>query len=105
METKQTIKVGDVIEYSWGYDQTNVQFFKAVKTTPKTVWLVELKSKTTESKPQSMTGHVMPEGNMEEGAEVFSKRIQHYENRISLRFEHGVGNKWDGNPQACSWYA
>jgi hypothetical protein len=34
---KHDLKVGDVLKASWGYDQTNVDFFEVVSTTEKTV--------------------------------------------------------------------
>lgn len=34
------VQVGDVFAYSWGYDQTNVDFVKVVKVTPKSVRIV-----------------------------------------------------------------
>lgn len=38
---KQAVKVGDIFYTSWGYDQTNVEFFKVVRCTEKTVWVQE----------------------------------------------------------------
>ena len=32
-------KVGDAISYSWGYEQTNVDFFEVVRVSAKSVWL------------------------------------------------------------------
>lgn len=41
-------KVGDILYSSWGYDQTNVEFFKVVKVSEFSVWIQELKAKVTE---------------------------------------------------------
>jgi hypothetical protein len=30
----RTVKVGDIFRSSWGYDQTNVNFYEVVKVTP-----------------------------------------------------------------------
>lgn len=38
---KQAVKVGDIFFTSWGYDQTNVEFYKVVRCTDKTVWVQE----------------------------------------------------------------
>ena len=35
------VAVGDVFYTSWGYDQTNVEFFKVVRSTDKTIWVQE----------------------------------------------------------------
>jgi hypothetical protein len=37
-----TLKVGDVLYSSWGYDQTNVEFYQITATTPKTVTFREI---------------------------------------------------------------
>lgn len=34
-----TLKVGDIVNTSWGYDQTNVDFFVVTRATSKTVWV------------------------------------------------------------------
>jgi hypothetical protein len=34
-------KVGDIFYTSWGYDQTNVEFFKVVRVSPSSVWVQE----------------------------------------------------------------
>jgi hypothetical protein len=31
--------VGDIVDESWGYDQTNIDFYRIVKRTAKTIWL------------------------------------------------------------------
>ena len=36
-------KVGDILYMSWGYEQTNLDFFKVVAVTEKSVRLVEVK--------------------------------------------------------------
>ena len=40
----QTVpKVGDILVSAWGYDQTNIDFYKVVKATEKSVWLQPIK--------------------------------------------------------------
>jgi hypothetical protein len=36
---KQEVKVGDIFYTSWGYDQTNVEFYKVVRATKSSVWV------------------------------------------------------------------
>ena len=38
-QTIEEIKVGDVWYSSWGYDQTNVDFYKVIKKSNKMIWL------------------------------------------------------------------
>lgn len=37
--TSHSLIVGDVLEPSWGYEQTNVDFYQVTRATPKTVLL------------------------------------------------------------------
>jgi hypothetical protein len=43
-----TPKVGDILYSSWGYDQTNIEFFKVVKVSEFSVWIQEVGSKIVE---------------------------------------------------------
>lgn len=36
------LEIGDVLYASWGYDQTNIQYYEVVKVTPKTVSVLEI---------------------------------------------------------------
>lgn len=40
-KTKVEVKVGDIFYTSWGYDQTNVEFFKVVRVSKSSVWVQE----------------------------------------------------------------
>ena len=46
MNEERTVQVGDFFEESWGYDQTNVDFYQVVRIseTGKTVWLRHVQS-------------------------------------------------------------
>jgi hypothetical protein len=41
-------KVGDILYSSWGYDQTNIEYFKVVKVSEFSVWIQEVRSKIVE---------------------------------------------------------
>ena len=41
-------KVGDILYSSWGYDQTNIEFFKVVKVSEFSVWIQEIGKKVVE---------------------------------------------------------
>lgn len=41
-------KVGDILISSWGYDQTNIDYYKVVRTTDKSVWIQQVRSKALE---------------------------------------------------------
>ena len=41
-------KVGDILYSSWGYDQTNIEFFKVVKVSKFSVWIQEIGKEVVE---------------------------------------------------------
>jgi len=43
-----TPKVGDILYSSWGYDQTNIDFYKVVKVSEFSVWIQQLGKKVVE---------------------------------------------------------
>ena len=47
-KVKVTPKIGDILYSSWGYDQTNIEFFKVVKVSEFSVWIQEVGSKIVE---------------------------------------------------------
>lgn len=43
--TPEPVKVGDLFSMSWGYDQTNVNYFQVTRLTPKGVYVREIGAK------------------------------------------------------------
>ena len=54
------LKTGDHLSYSWGYDQTNIDYFIVTRTTAKSVWIVPVDSMVVESEVSFMTNVVRP---------------------------------------------
>ena len=48
MLNKERLAVGEILSSSWGYEQTNWDFYQIVKVSNKSIWLREIES---ESKP------------------------------------------------------
>lgn len=55
------IEVGDIFSSSWGYDQTNVDFFEVVRKTAKMIELREIGGRITETNPGGMSGQARPD--------------------------------------------
>ena len=69
------IKIGDVFGTSWGWDQTNREFYEVVDIpSPKTVLLSELETRLEVDGNQAMTGRVYPQKGKYTG-EKFQKRL------------------------------
>lgn len=58
--TANRFKVNDVLAYTWGYEQTNCDFFQVVKVTPKTITVREIAGRETFDGPTAMTGRAKP---------------------------------------------
>lgn len=91
-----TLKVNDILSASWGYDQTNVDFFKVVSTTKNSVRVVEIGQNLVE-----MTGD-MTETVTADPDNVLSTpklyRVDARYNSICIK-NFIVASPWDGKPK------
>lgn len=98
-----SLQVGQIVYTTWGYEQTNVDFYEVVGLKgEKTVLLRELKAEIVEHSKHAMAGMSAPSPGQFCG-EVFSARAAS-ENALKIdgrKYAH----LWDGRPVSCSWYA
>lgn len=89
-----------VLYKSWGYDQTNVDFYLVVEETPKSVKVVELCQARIEE--GFMSGRCVPI------PEVFTRtparRVMKRKNEDGSTRYKGL-SEWDGTPKYFSTYA
>lgn len=97
-------QVGSIIYDSWGYEQTNIDFYQVKKVTAKSIVVQRIGSSQVED---SMYSHGMacevvavPDSFLE-GHEEIVLRVNH---RGGLNSKHGSFSKWDGTPKYKSWY-
>ncbi len=59
----ERVKLGDLFKSSWGYDQTNVEFFKVVEISPsgKTCKVIEINMKSVKGSAGFMSDSVTPD--------------------------------------------
>jgi len=104
-----TPKVGDILVSSWGYDQTNVDFYKVTKLSPsgKSVTVVRIKSAITEKGSMSGTSvPAVPHEVSDYKGEPMTKRVNLTENGYNVTLTNYSGAYlWDGKPRYTSWYA
>jgi hypothetical protein len=105
-----TFKVGDIIYNSWGYDQTNIDWYRIVKTSRNFVWIQPIAAHITEtafmsgtSSPHVDTTSPTPEKWGYVDAKGAVEKHKASGERVTMKF--GSGTKWDGKPKGCSWYA
>jgi hypothetical protein len=100
-------KVGDIVLNTWGYEQTNVDFYEVVKVGNKTIDIKEIGAATVEG---SMYSHGMA---CELTPEPRKFLVNGKSYRLKVKAGGGLSNpesyyymhKWNGRPQYCSWYA
>jgi hypothetical protein len=122
--TTDQYQPGAILESSWGYDQTNIDFFKIVKRTNDTIFLLPLHSRNVES--GDMCGRSVPGEPYKEGEYVscvgtwngkpIRRRLARYKESINnpphlvgkvfgCSIKHGWCNLWDGSPSHFTSYA
>lgn len=83
---KNPYKVGDILYSSWGYDQTNVDFYQVTRTTAKGVYLIQIGQKEVEGTYQGDSCKVIPDPSRKgRDPEEFFRRVSTYGNhRVSI---------------------
>lgn len=101
-----TYKIGDIFYNSWGYDQTNIDFFEVVKISAKKVWIREIKGKLTQYTGNGMAGFTIARPGEYASEKVYIASIGFY--GLTAKLDHSRTqylSKWDGKELYCSWYA
>ncbi len=106
-------KVGDILSTSWGYDQTNVEFFKIVRVLDKSVEVRAIGAKSVEGSEGFMSCRLLPDPSVEltdawECKHNGIKRVTRYGDSVSVRIhDHSSGQLVSENSSGkyCSWYA
>ena len=98
------VKVGDIFYNSWGYDQTNIDWYQVVQVSPsgKTCKIRPIAGKVKET--GFMSGQTTPQKNKFTGP-AKQKKIRVHGGEVNLPMEHGWCPMWDGKPKQSSWYA
>ena len=99
-------KIGDIVYNSWGYEQTNIDFFKVVKVGPRTIEVREIDQKTEPGSEYShgMACKVIPGENFLKEGKTYLLRVKKG-GILSSPESYYYISKWDGQPVYCSWYA
>ena len=123
---KNPYKVGDILHHSWGYDQTNCDFYQVVEVKKASVVLRKIGAKTIPGSEGFMSESLMPEKDafVTKGTQALTredhdiapdnptiiKRVSFYvKDDGSLRYFIPVPYGWcdlgEGKPEYRSWYA
>jgi hypothetical protein len=103
--------VGDVMYDSWGYDQTNIDFYQVIEVKNKSVVLQPINGKMIPSEGySSMAGLTAPVKNSFYGKPIrknVSAWVSNGNPSYYLKSSHGIINKYENEERGvyCSWYA
>lgn len=104
MKASDHYSVGTIIYDSWGYEQTNVDFYQVKRVMAKSIVVQRICS-------QQLTDSMYSHGMACDVIAVPDSFIEKYD-EITLRVKpnggltsrHGSMSKWDGSPKYTSWY-
>jgi hypothetical protein len=104
-EQPNKLKVGDILVFSWGWEQTNVDFFQVLETRAHSVKIRPIASKTVPdmSTGNSMACYVVAVKDHFLDKPAVWKRVQ-YGDSVKMA-SYGHCGLWDGKPHYESWYA
>lgn len=104
-------KVGDILYSSWGYDQTNVEFYQITKVSGLKVYYKEISSKlSSEEGYSSMSGTVKPIKDSFINEKEYSSMVtvSVYMGKSNYHLKCGRYNLYqttETEKHYCSWYA
>lgn len=104
LEFVHDYKPGDILVSSWGYEQTNVDFFQVTDVpSAKSIGIRPIESRYTDTPTgNSMAAYVRPVADSFSGDRQV-KRVS-LGNVVSFA-SYRSAYKWDGRERYCSWYA
>ncbi|OIN57144.1 hypothetical protein [Arsenicibacter rosenii] len=96
-----TLKEGDILYSSWGWEQTNIDFFQIIAVKSKTLTLQEIGATSVETTGWA-SDRVIADPTIKIGVE-FKKRADGF-NQVTLD-RCRTATRYDGKPLHRSWYA
>lgn len=103
---KKEMKVGTILVSEWGYEQTNVNFYRVTKVTPKSVKVIEI-GKNCDYNSQHMTGVNVPLPDVVVGREEITRRVKtDYKGNPYINLtDYKDAEIWNGEPRNSTHYA
>ena len=103
-ENKLGIEVGDIYSSSWGYDQTNVDFYEVVAVTPGSVKIREVDAKIVEGKGLvPAKGHFLEKSHLrrfQDNVAVSKRPSSGYKGQATIKVRsYAWATPWDGEPE------
>lgn len=115
-QNNHSLKVGDILISSWGYEQTNNSFYKVVKTSKSCVWLIRVRLPIKETRncyamAEDRKYDIENPKPYYDNETPFRKTVYNYsankapeDDSVSIS-SYESASKYDGGWEYCSWYA
>ena len=98
-QTTIKLEVNDILYSSWGYDQTNIDFYKVKKLVGKTmVEVVKIESKLADDQGSYTTETVLPYP-AAEGTRTYRRKVYNHERPGVMICSFEWASLWDGKPK------
>jgi hypothetical protein len=103
------VKRGDIFVSSWGYDQTNVDFYEVLfdANYGQFAKIIELKTQVLiNDGGSSMSGYSIPIPREYDGVPMRKKVLKGYQGEPAFKIRsYAYARPWDGKQKYTSWYA
>jgi hypothetical protein len=98
MNEEKKIEAGTILRSRWGYDQTNIDFYKVISVKNGWASIAKIGQEIVEHMPEYMGEKVVPfEGYMNM---AFRRKIKTYSNEDYVGItSYSCASVWDGQPQ------
>ena len=107
-----SLEVGTIVYSSWGFNQTNIDFFQVIRRTKSSVVIQEIDKKTAPNKSEGfMCRHVVPVKDKFTSTETIMKKVNvllgSHKPHFYLSHKYGSYSVYDRGDDGCyeSWYA
>ena len=102
--------IGDIIVNSWGWEQTNIEFYIVTAVKGKTITVSEVYGAQVEGSmyAHGMACEVVPTTELKPNGTTYNLRVKSgYNGAVALSqpASYYYMHKWDGRPMYKSWYA
>ncbi len=100
------IEPGQIFCSSWGYDQTNVDFYRVVQLKGDWITLEPIAAQQSWDPSGSMTGQAIPAEPIKATGKAFRRKLLRFASGASARIaSYSFAYPWDGHPMRTSCYA
>jgi len=105
-EQMDNVKIGDIFHWSWGYDQTNCDFFQVTEKHGKMITLQKIGAEDANiSTGSGMACYLKARKDVFLDRTPIKKMVRFNNGVPYVSMDFGWCDRWSGSPEYCSWYA